>query len=47
MTPLSLVSQVLAVGGYPGIHVSAGYDDEGVPYGICLAGLKGSEPKIH
>ncbi|KAL4187790.1 hypothetical protein AMTRI_Chr09g20880 [Amborella trichopoda] len=36
----------LANGGYPGITVPAGYDEEGVPFGICFGGLRGSEPKF-
>ncbi|PSS29501.1 Amidase [Actinidia chinensis var. chinensis] len=46
VTPLSLVSPVLAVGGYPGIIVPAGYVNVGIPIGICFAGLKGSEPTL-
>ncbi|KAL3730862.1 hypothetical protein ACJRO7_027825 [Eucalyptus globulus] len=37
---------VLAIGKFPGISVPAGYDDKGVPFGICSGGLKGSEPKL-
>ncbi|KAI3409445.1 uncharacterized protein J3R85_019340 [Psidium guajava] len=37
---------VLAIGRFPGISVPAGYDTEGVPFGICFGGLKGSEPKL-
>ncbi|XP_076912034.1 putative amidase At4g34880 [Bidens hawaiensis] len=44
VTPYSSSSSVLAVGGYPGISVPAGYDKSGTPYGICFGGLKGSEP---
>ncbi|XP_048337351.2 probable amidase At4g34880 [Ziziphus jujuba] len=40
------VSPVLAIGGFPGINVPAGYDDDGVPFGINFGGLKGSEPKL-
>ncbi|KAI8025810.1 putative amidase [Camellia lanceoleosa] len=39
-------SRVLAIGGYPGINVPAGYDEDGTPYGICFGGLRGSEPKL-
>ncbi|KAJ9178829.1 hypothetical protein P3X46_010678 [Hevea brasiliensis] len=42
----SYISTLLAIGGYPGITVPAGYDTEGVPFGICFGGLKGSEPKL-
>lgn len=37
-------TSVLAIGGFPGISVPAGYDSDGVPFGICFGGLKGSEP---
>ncbi|XP_028759688.1 probable amidase At4g34880 [Neltuma alba] len=36
---------VLAIGGYPGITVPAGYN-EGEPVGICFSGLRGSEPRL-
>ncbi|KAL7610078.1 hypothetical protein Lser_V15G11361 [Lactuca serriola] len=39
-------STALAIGGYPGISVPAGYDKNGAPYGICFGGLKGSEPTL-
>ncbi|XP_002528274.2 probable amidase At4g34880 [Ricinus communis] len=39
-------SALLAIGGYPGISVPAGYDSKGVPFGICFGGVKGSEPKL-
>ncbi|ONK57101.1 uncharacterized protein A4U43_C10F16630 [Asparagus officinalis] len=39
-------TSVLAIGGYPGISVPAGYGEKGVPFGICFGGLKGSEPKL-
>ncbi|CAK7329532.1 unnamed protein product [Dovyalis caffra] len=42
----SAVTSVLAIGQYPGISVPAGYNSEGVPFGICFGGLKGSEPKL-
>ncbi|CAK7329529.1 unnamed protein product [Dovyalis caffra] len=42
----SYVRSVLAIGQYPGISVPAGYNSEGVPFGICFGGLKGSEPKL-
>ncbi|XP_074556516.1 putative amidase At4g34880 [Curcuma longa] len=41
-----LVSHVLAIGGYPGITVPAGYARHGIPFGICFGGLRGSEPKL-
>ncbi|CAL5402251.1 unnamed protein product [Camellia sinensis] len=50
VTPLSYnfrhVSGVLAIGGFPGISVPAGYDHDGRPFGICFGGLKGFEPKL-
>ncbi|GAB2291977.1 hypothetical protein Dimus_026226 [Dionaea muscipula] len=45
-TPGSDFSSVLAPGGFPGISVPAGYDDNGVPFGICFGGLRGSEPTL-
>ncbi|XP_030450092.2 probable amidase At4g34880 [Syzygium oleosum] len=46
VTPGYLVSRVLAIGGFPGINVPAGYDEGGVPFGICFGGLRGSEPTL-
>ncbi|XP_015893424.3 LOW QUALITY PROTEIN: probable amidase At4g34880 [Ziziphus jujuba] len=46
VTPGSDVAPVLAIGGFPGINVPAGYDKNGVPFGITFGGLKGSEPKL-
>ncbi|XP_028120739.1 probable amidase At4g34880 [Camellia sinensis] len=50
VTPMSYdflhVSGVLAIGGFPGISVPAGYDHHGRPFGICFGGLKGFEPKL-
>ncbi|KAJ4826112.1 hypothetical protein Tsubulata_010965 [Turnera subulata] len=40
------IAPVLAIGGFPGINVPAGYDDGGVPFGLNFGGLKGSEPKL-
>ncbi|XP_065867318.1 probable amidase At4g34880 [Euphorbia lathyris] len=40
------ISPVLAIGGFPGINVPAGYDYRGAPFGINFGGLKGSEPKL-
>ena len=39
-------SRVLAIGGYPAISVPAGYQSNGMPFGICFGGLKGTEPKL-
>ncbi|KAF8013557.1 hypothetical protein BT93_I1414 [Corymbia citriodora subsp. variegata] len=46
VTPRHLISGVLAIGGFPGISVPAGYDEKGVPFGICFGGLRGSEPTL-
>ncbi|KAI4297730.1 hypothetical protein L6164_037603 [Bauhinia variegata] len=46
VTPGSTVAPVLAIGGFPGINVPAGYDSQGVPFGINFGGLKGSEQKL-
>ncbi|XP_057541166.1 probable amidase At4g34880 [Amaranthus tricolor] len=46
ITPGYSFSSVLAIGGFPGISVPAGYDEYGVPFGVCFGGLKGSEPKL-
>ncbi|XAR59050.1 hypothetical protein NMG60_11014681 [Bertholletia excelsa] len=45
VTPLYYAAPLLAIGGYPGINVPAGYD-KGVPFGISFGGLRGSEPKL-
>ena len=42
---ISLVN-VLSIGGCPGITVPAGYQSNGMPFGICFGGLKGTEPKL-
>ncbi|MBR0139927.1 MAG: amidase [Firmicutes bacterium] len=34
------------VSGYPGIGVPAGYDSQGLPYGICFIGRAFSEPLL-
>uniref|UniRef100_A0A5B7BGX7 Putative amidase n=1 Tax=Davidia involucrata TaxID=16924 RepID=A0A5B7BGX7_DAVIN len=46
VSPGSGASPVLAFGGYPGINVPAGYDINGMPFGICFGGLKWTEPKL-
>lgn len=46
LTPGPNIAPVLAIGGFPGISVPAGYDTEGVPFGITFGGLKGSEAKL-
>ncbi|KAG4999832.1 hypothetical protein JHK87_020904 [Glycine soja] len=45
VVPSSTFSSILAIGGYPGVIVPAGYE-KGVPFGICFGGLKGSESKL-
>ncbi|KAJ1407326.1 Amidase signature domain [Sesbania bispinosa] len=40
------LSRLLAIGGYPGVNVPAGYEKDNVPFGISFGGLKGSEPKL-
>ena len=37
--------KILAIGGFPGITVPAGYIKK-VPFGIFFGGLRGSEPKL-
>uniref|UniRef100_A0A453A9X3 Amidase domain-containing protein n=1 Tax=Aegilops tauschii subsp. strangulata TaxID=200361 RepID=A0A453A9X3_AEGTS len=37
---------LLATGGHPGIVVPAGFNDQGVPFGICFGGLQGYEPRL-
>jgi len=39
-------TSMLSIGGYPAITVPAGYDKQGMPFGICFGGLKGTEPKL-
>ncbi|PRQ21926.1 putative mandelamide amidase [Rosa chinensis] len=40
-------SSILAIGGFPGIVVPAGYHNtKKYPFGICFGGLRGSEPKL-
>lgn len=46
MTPDASGSSILAIGGYPGISVPAGYGPDGMPFGICFGGLRGSEPTL-
>lgn len=46
VTPGTGIATVLAIGGFPGINVPAGYDGGGVPFGINFGGLKGSETKL-
>ncbi|MFQ6622752.1 hypothetical protein Gotur_001850 [Gossypium turneri] len=46
LSPFSVASSILGKGQYPGIIVPAGYDREGLPFGLCFGGLKGSEPTL-
>ncbi|KAJ4962658.1 hypothetical protein NE237_022597 [Protea cynaroides] len=46
VTPRASAVTVLAIGGYPAISVPAGYESDGLPFGICFGGLRGSEPKL-
>ncbi|KAK4709425.1 hypothetical protein R3W88_030350 [Solanum pinnatisectum] len=46
MSPGAGIADHLAIGGYPGINVPAGYDKTGAPFGISFGGLKGSEPTL-
>lgn len=47
VTPGDGCISVLAIGGYPGITVPAGYgEQDGMPFGMCFGGLKGTEPKL-
>lgn len=44
--PGLLISTVLAIGGFPGVSVPAGYNPQGIPFGIAFGGLKGFEPRL-
>lgn len=44
VTPTNTITSILAIAGYPGITVPAGYNEFGVPFGICFGGGRGSEP---
>ncbi|KAJ9189601.1 hypothetical protein P3X46_000875 [Hevea brasiliensis] len=46
VTPGTGAVSVLAIEGYPGITVPAGYDGNGMPFGVCFGGLNGTEPKL-
>lgn len=46
VVPNSDISSLLAIGGQPGIIVPAGYNEQGVPFGICFGGLQGHEPRL-
>uniref|UniRef100_A0A7N0U829 Amidase domain-containing protein n=1 Tax=Kalanchoe fedtschenkoi TaxID=63787 RepID=A0A7N0U829_KALFE len=38
--------KVLSITGNPGITVPAGYEADGMPFGICFSGVRGSEPAL-
>ncbi|XP_060168585.1 probable amidase At4g34880 isoform X2 [Lycium barbarum] len=40
VAPGSRASPVFAIGGYPAVTVPAGYESDGMPFGICFGGLK-------
>ncbi|KAK0581253.1 hypothetical protein LWI29_011792 [Acer saccharum] len=46
VTPGAGIAPVLAIGGFPGISVPAGFNNQGVPFGFSFGGLKGTEPKL-
>ncbi|XP_010690416.2 probable amidase At4g34880 [Beta vulgaris subsp. vulgaris] len=46
VTPGTKAIPVMAIGGYPGITIPAGYDEHGIPFGMLFSGLKGTEPKL-
>jgi amidase len=46
VAPEHYASNLLAIGGHPGIVVPAGYNEQGVPFGICFGGLQGYEPRL-
>ncbi|GMP37600.1 hypothetical protein CsSME_00009207 [Camellia sinensis var. sinensis] len=46
VTPGSRASPILAIGGYPAITAPAGYDSDGMPFGIFFGGLRGTELKL-
>ncbi|XP_030941988.1 probable amidase At4g34880 [Quercus lobata] len=46
VTPGKSLSRVLAIGGFPGVIVPAGYNSDGEALGLCFGGLEGSEPKL-
>ncbi|KAM0945519.1 putative amidase signature domain-containing protein [Dioscorea sansibarensis] len=46
VTPGSYFTSIMAIGGYPGISVPAGYGRDGKPFGLCFSGLKGFEPRL-
>lgn len=46
VAPEHHASNLLAIGGHPGIVVPAGYNEKGVLFGICFAGLQGYEPRL-
>ncbi|KAJ3682559.1 hypothetical protein LUZ60_015132 [Juncus effusus] len=46
ITPGATSHSILAIGGFPGITVPAGFGTDNVPFGICFGGLKGFESRL-
>ncbi|XXG40309.1 hypothetical protein AAC387_Pa01g1058 [Persea americana] len=46
VAPEYFANRFLGVGGYPGIVIPAGFDPDGVPFGIMFGGLKGSDTAL-
>jgi amidase len=46
VAPNNIITSILAIAGYPAINVPAGYDELGVPFGICFGGRRNSEPAL-
>lgn len=46
VTPGSRGCAVYAIGGCPALTVPAGYGSDGMPFGVCFGGLRGSEGKL-
>jgi amidase len=46
VAPNANAAVVLAFNGLPGITVPAGYDEEGLPFGMCFGGLRWYEPRL-
>uniref|UniRef100_A0A0D9W2F7 Amidase domain-containing protein n=1 Tax=Leersia perrieri TaxID=77586 RepID=A0A0D9W2F7_9ORYZ len=46
VAPDSAAAVILAFRGLPGVVVPAGYDEQGIPFGVCFGGLQGYEPRL-
>lgn len=44
--PSVSVTSLIAIHGYPGISVPAGYTKQGLPYGMTFLGKKAEEPRL-